>query len=102
MDPVRRFGSNLFNFSAAESCFYTDASMLEHQYPDRKKFCFVEGDRYGLIIRSIKTNEDVSFRISHVEWSREDEILHWVLRPLDVEVAKNPSLKDIRCIIYNT
>lgn len=99
MDIMRKYQSGQFTWVPTERCFTTDAAQL--QPAGTPMFMCLDGERHGFFIVSERTNVEIGFRIAHVEWSREQEIMSWLLRPLDRDIANDPSLSGVSCIVYN-
>ena len=95
----KKYKSALFSWEPVERCFYTEVCRLAHI--SESPFGPLADNRHGFFMQSDRTGNEVCFRIGHVNWSADDEILSWVLFPSQEEIARDPTLKDVQCIIYN-
>lgn len=99
MLAVKKYQTTLFRWEPTERCFFTEVAKLARV--TESPFGPLADNRHGFFMMSERTGAEVCFRIAHVNWSLDDEILSWVLVPSPEAIAKEPALKDIQCIIYN-
>lgn len=99
MSTVKKYNTTQFSWEPQERCFYTNAARLigAPECP----FGPLPDNHHGFFMLSVRTGKEVCFRIMHVNWSRADKIMSWVLVPSSADLSVNPELKNVQCIIYN-
>lgn len=93
----RNFSTDQFTWTPSEQAFSAEKSELRIP-PGESPLGPLPNNRSGILLTSSKTGTVAEFHVCHVEWSKENEILWWVLR-LDGTVQTNNRL--VRVVIYN-
>ena len=98
---IRKVSSSQFTWVPLEGLFCAEISRFTSPNQREQFFGPVADNGMGLSVVSDRTGDEIHFRIFHVEWSKEQELLAWHLRPCASDVQRNPKLRTVRVVIYN-
>ena len=96
---IRKVPSEQFTWVPSEGLFSAEISQFAQA--GQSFFGPVADNGMGMSMVSNRTGEEIHFRIYHVEWSKEQELLAWHLKPCDSDVKRNPKIQNLRVVIYN-
>lgn len=92
------YATNLFMWHPSTNSFSSEISMV----PAVLREMFSDDLDLGFAMQSAKTNQIAYFSLENGEKNDDGDYVVWRFKPTESSVSRNPRLKDVVVLIYNT